>query len=123
MGSLGRCMIGGSSPLLLIVVLALTRAGRFTASLDLHRSLFSLASYHTPSENSLVLTYLVPPSPGRELVLTLVFVPNTRTLASAAVAGAGVDGVDVAEVVDAHVLTNDLPGLVAAVLARARGAA
>ena len=88
----------------------------FTASLDLHRSIFSLVSHHCPSENSLVLTYLVPPS--RELTISLIFVPNTRQLASAEVQG--VDDIDVAEVVDAHVLTNDVPGLVAAVLTRAR---
>ncbi|KZP33867.1 hypothetical protein FIBSPDRAFT_772799 [Athelia psychrophila] len=89
----------------------------FTASLDLHRALFSLISHHSPSENSLVLTYRVTPS--RELTISLVFVPNTRQLASAEVEG--FDDIDVAEVVDLHVLTNDVSGLVAAVLARARG--
>lgn len=32
----------------------------------------------------------------------------------------GIDYIDMAEVVDSHVLMNDVPGLVAAVLARAR---
>jgi len=87
----------------------------FTASLDLHRSVHSLISSHSPSENSLVLTYLVPP---RELTITLLFIPNTRQLAEAKVEG--IDDIDVAEVVDSHVLMNDASGLVAAVLARAR---
>lgn len=64
-----------------------------------------------------MLTYRVTPS--RELTISLVFVPNTRQLASAEVEG--FDDIDVAEVVDLHVLTNDVSGLVAAVLARARG--
>lgn len=64
-----------------------------------------------------MLTYRVTPS--RELTISLVFVPNTRQLASAEVEG--IDDIDVAEVVDLHVLTNDVSGLVAAVLARARG--
>ncbi|KIM91719.1 hypothetical protein PILCRDRAFT_828 [Piloderma croceum F 1598] len=87
----------------------------FTASLDLHRSIMSLISSHSPSENSLVLTYLIPP---RELTITLLFIPNTRQLAEAQVTG--IDDIDVAEVVDSHILTNDVPGLVAAVLVRAR---
>jgi hypothetical protein len=91
---------------------------RFTASLDLHRSIFSLISSRSPSENSLVLTYLVPP---RELTITLIFIPNTRQLAEARVEG--IENIDVAEVVDSHVLMNDVPGLVGAVLARARGEA
>jgi len=53
-----------------------------------------------------------------ELTITLLFIPNTRQLAEAQVQG--VDDIDVAEVVDSHVLMNDVPGLVAAVLARAR---
>lgn len=48
----------------------------------------------------------------------MVFIPNTRKLAEAQVDG--IDDIDVAEVVDSHVLMNDVPGLVAAVLARAR---
>jgi len=75
----------------------------------------SLISSHSPSENSLVLKYLVPPC---ELTIILVFIPNTRQLAEAQVEG--IDDLDVAEVVDSHVLMNNVPGLVAAVLARAR---
>lgn len=67
-----------------------------------------------------MLTYLVPRSPTSTVTITLVFVPNTRQLASAEVEGEGIEGVDVAEVVDSHVLTNDVSGLVAAVMARAR---
>lgn len=86
--------------------------------MDLHRSIFSLVSFHCPSENSIVLTYIIPSHPPRELTLNLVFIPNTRQLAEAQVNG--IDYIDMAEVLDSHVLMNDVPGLVAAVLARAR---
>lgn len=61
--------------------------------------------------------YLFPPS--RELTLNLVSIPNTRKLAEAQVDE--IDDVDVAEVVDSHVLKKDVVGLVAAVLATTTG--
>ncbi|TCD59893.1 hypothetical protein EIP91_011216 [Steccherinum ochraceum] len=93
----------------------------FTASLKLHRQLFSLESFTAPSENELRLIYsLESPNPtasNRRLTITLLFVPNTRRLADAQVEGLDAD---VGDVVAAHVQANDVSGLVAALLARAR---
>ncbi|KIJ61550.1 hypothetical protein HYDPIDRAFT_31158 [Hydnomerulius pinastri MD-312] len=97
----------------------------FLASLAIHRSLLSLKSSHAESENELRLTYsidsasLSSPSAPKELLLTLLFIPNTRQLASANVTFGGVD-LDLGDVVDAHVQANDISGLVWAVLARVR---
>lgn len=84
--------------------------------------MLSLKSSHAESENELRLTYYIdsPSSTAaKELVLTLLFIPNTRQLASASVRYDGVD-LELGDVVDAHVQANDTPGLVWAVLARAR---
>ncbi|OBZ73796.1 hypothetical protein A0H81_06132 [Grifola frondosa] len=92
----------------------------FTATLALHRSLFSLESSHSVSENELHLTYSISSSSSekkRQVAITLLFVPNTRRLADAQVEGLSTD---VGDVVGAHVQANDVPGLLAAVLARAR---
>ncbi|KAF9236669.1 hypothetical protein BU15DRAFT_76767 [Melanogaster broomeanus] len=62
---------------------------RFLASLTIHRSILSLKSSHPESENELRLTYSIDPpaslpsSGSRDLILTLLFIPNTRQLASA----------------------------------------
>jgi hypothetical protein len=53
----------------------------------------------------------------RELKVKLLLVPNTRQLADAEIIG--IDG-DTSYLVDLHVLSNDAPGLLVAVLARAR---
>lgn len=101
---------------------------RYTSSLALHRSLLSLTSSHSASENELRLTYalsppdaLSPPPADREITLTLIFLPNTRQLAAANVDGLP-PGTDVAELVDTLVQRNDVPGLVAAIVARGRAA-
>ena len=52
-------------------------------------------------------------------MLTLLFIPNTQQLVSADVTLGGVE-LELGDVVDAHVLANDISGLVWAVLARAR---
>ncbi|KAI0071775.1 hypothetical protein K474DRAFT_1668617 [Panus rudis PR-1116 ss-1] len=88
----------------------------FTASLKLHQNLFSLESHHAPSENELHLTYSMDTPPHR-LKIVLLFVPNTRRLADAQVEGLDMD---IAEVVGSHVQSNDVPGLIAALLALAR---
>lgn len=54
----------------------------------------------------------------REVCITLLFIPNTRRLAEARVEG--VEEHVIGDVVDAHVMENDVSGLVWAVLARAR---
>lgn len=51
--------------------------------------------------------------------IVLLFLPNTRQLADAQISGMPSDA-DMSDVVGAHVLANDAPGLIAAVLARAR---
>jgi hypothetical protein len=92
------------------------------ASLAIHQSLASLLSSHSVSENELRLTYRIPASaqrPPSELTLTLIFLPNTRQLAAAHVTGFDTD-IDISEIVDSHVHVDDAPGLVAAILARAR---
>lgn len=94
----------------------------FTASLALHRSLHSLESYRSASENELHLTYGIRPTSQnnretRRIQIVLLFVPNTRQLADAQVEGLSQD---VGDLVGAHVQANDVPGLIAAVLARAR---
>ncbi|KAH7886965.1 hypothetical protein F5I97DRAFT_1871767 [Phlebopus sp. FC_14] len=97
----------------------------FLASLNVHRSLLSLTSSHAESENELQLTYSIDPprtssvSTSRDVTLTLLFIPNTRQLASANINFGGID-IDLGDVVDAHVQANDIPGLVWAVLARVR---
>ncbi|KDQ61703.1 hypothetical protein JAAARDRAFT_172079 [Jaapia argillacea MUCL 33604] len=97
----------------------------YTASLALRQSLLSLETHHSVSENELHLTYSIPPpstSPPntepRRIKLTLLFVPNTRQLANAVVEGDGLE--DVGDVIDVHIGANDVPGLIGAVLARAR---
>lgn len=47
----------------------------------------------------------------------MLFVPNTRRLADAHIEGLRTE---VGDIVDAHVQANDVPGLIAAILARAR---
>lgn len=93
--------------------------------MSIHRSLLSLESTYIESENELRLTYSIDPPPGsaspepNELVLTLLFIPNTRQLVSADVTLGGVE-FELGDVIDAHVQANNISGLVWAVLARAR---
>jgi len=94
----------------------------FTASLALHRSLHSLESFRSVSENELHLTYSITPTSGpetrrRPIRIVLLFVPNTRQLADAQIEGLKED---VGDIVGAHVQANDVLGLLAAVLSRAR---
>ncbi|KAH9839775.1 uncharacterized protein C8Q71DRAFT_905184 [Rhodofomes roseus] len=94
----------------------------FTASLALHRSLHSLESFRSVSENELHLTYSITPTSApdtrpRPIRIVLLFVPNTRQLADAQIEGLRED---VGDIVGAHVQANDVPGLLAAVLSRAR---
>ncbi|KAH9846268.1 hypothetical protein C2E23DRAFT_891034 [Lenzites betulinus] len=92
----------------------------YTASLALYRVLVSLETSHSESENELHLSYAVTPrgiSERRNIFIQLLFVPNSRQLADAHVEGLVED---IGDVVGAHVQANDVPGLIAAVLARAR---
>lgn len=70
------------------------------------------------SENELQLAYKIISTPEpRELKVKLLFIPNTRQLADAEIMG--IDD-DLSHLVDLHVRSNDAPGLLVAVLARAR---
>ncbi|KAG2119826.1 uncharacterized protein F5147DRAFT_665502, partial [Suillus discolor] len=80
-----------------------------------YHALVSLLSAHSESDNELRLTYRVH---EREVCITLPFIPNTRRLAEARVEG--VEEHVIGDVVDAHVMENDVSGLVSAVLVRAR---
>ena len=91
---------------------------RYTAAIALHKSILGLETFHLESENELQLVYRTSPAPEpRELTVKLLFVPNTRQLADAEVTG--IDE-DLSFLVDLHVRSNDAPGLLVAVLARAR---
>ncbi|KXN84640.1 hypothetical protein AN958_12240 [Leucoagaricus sp. SymC.cos] len=87
----------------------------FTASLSLHRSMQDLHESICVSQNELHLTYKLTPS--HFLTMKLVFLPGTRQIATVDISGA--DG-DFGELVDSYLQTNDVHGLIGAVLARAR---
>ncbi|KAF8551642.1 hypothetical protein OG21DRAFT_1478043 [Imleria badia] len=97
----------------------------FVSSLSIHRSLHSLKFTHVESENELRLTYSINPPPGfaspdpDEIVLTLLFIPNTRQLVSADVTMGGVE-LELGDVIDARVQANDISGLFWTVMAHAR---
>ncbi|KAF5357192.1 hypothetical protein D9756_006386 [Leucocoprinus leucothites] len=96
----------------------------FTASLALHRTMQGLHSSSCPSQNELHLTYSLSPTPPTNndnlLTMKLVFLPGTRHLAAVDVSGSGVDRADFEELIDSYLQTNDVHGLIGAVLARAR---
>ena len=70
------------------------------------------------SENELQLIYRITSTPEmRELKVKLLFVPNTWELADAEITG--IDE-DLSYLVDRHVRSNDVPGLLLALLVRAR---
>ncbi|RDB30645.1 hypothetical protein Hypma_005762 [Hypsizygus marmoreus] len=94
----------------------------YTASMTLHRSLQDLHDSYSASENELRLTYNVEISHGRRhrITITLIFAPDTRNLGTVQTAGLDELGVDVGDLIDAHVQVNDVHGVVAAILARVR---
>lgn len=97
----------------------------YTASLALHRSISNLEESETISDHELHLTYKVDgPSSSHYIIIELLFYQDSqRKLESAEVEGLTELGVDGREVIAAHVTSNDVHGLVAAVLALARAAA
>ncbi|KAK0217380.1 hypothetical protein EDD85DRAFT_869003 [Armillaria nabsnona] len=97
----------------------------FTASLTLHRSIIDLTQLDNVSDNEIRLTYKVDPSQSepRDISIALIFVPGTRTLAAVQVGGIEDLHIDVSEVIDAHILVNDVQGVVAAIIARIRNEA
>ncbi|KAJ7367735.1 hypothetical protein DFH08DRAFT_928149 [Mycena albidolilacea] len=89
------------------------------ASLAFHKSALSIHDSQLVSENELRLTYIVR---RRQISITLIFQPNTKQLATASVSGLDELGIDVSELLDSHIHTDDAHGLIAAVLAIARAA-
>ncbi len=98
---------------------------RYISSLAVHQSLLDLEEKHSASDNELRLVYNIrrSNSDSRRITIILVFRPNTHQLAGVQVVGLEELGVDIGDVLDAHVQMNDVHGLVAAILARARGGA
>ncbi|KAK2464521.1 hypothetical protein APHAL10511_003500 [Amanita phalloides] len=94
----------------------------YTASLAFHRSVHDLHEYHTVSENELRLTYNVASSSEAPMLITisLVFAPDTRQLLTVQVTGLDDLGVNVDEVIDRHLQTNDVQGMIAAILSHVR---
>ena len=97
---------------------------RFIASLAFHRTMQGLSSSSCPSQNELHLTYNLSPTiqPTKENFLTikLVFLPDTRQLATVDLSGPAIEGSDFRELIDTYLQSNDVHGLISAVLARAR---
>jgi hypothetical protein len=99
---------------------------RYNVSIAVHRSLTSLVSWDAVSENEIKLTYAIPSHPKSsqsscDITITLLFLPNTRRLAAARVDGLG-PNVDISEIVDYHVQSDDVRGLIAASVSAARDA-
>lgn len=91
----------------------------------IQRTFISLKSTHIASENELRLTYSIDPPPGSaspkpvDLVITLLFIPNTRQLVSADVTLGGIE-LELGDVIDSRVQENNISSLVCDVLAFAR---
>jgi hypothetical protein len=56
----------------------------------------------------------------QEITITLIFAPDTRHLAAVQVSGCEEMGLELGDVLDAHVQVGDVRGVVAAVLAAVR---
>lgn len=63
-----------------------------------------------------------PPNPPHQITITLIYTPDTRQLAAVQTSGLDEIGVEVGDLVETHVQVNEVDGLVAGVLARARAA-
>ncbi|KAF8650681.1 hypothetical protein AX16_005119 [Volvariella volvacea WC 439] len=91
----------------------------FTSSLSLQRSLHGLQSFDAVSDNELHLTYSVGPQ-LQQVVITLIFAPDTSQLINAEVGGMEGLSDEIPELIDTHIQVNDPKGLISAILARAR---
>ncbi|KAF9524662.1 hypothetical protein CPB83DRAFT_797617 [Crepidotus variabilis] len=97
----------------------------YTASIALHSSISNLEESHSSSENELRLTYKLDStssSPPHRIGITLLFAPDTRQLADAQIIGLEELGAEIGDLIDAHVQVDDVHGLVAGILMRARAA-
>jgi len=97
----------------------------YSASLALHRSLFSLHEPKLLAENELALTYNIEQRRKRKpctITVTLLFHPNTRRIADATISSSDtlVSEMDFADLVGSHVQSNDVLGLIRAIMARVR---
>lgn len=82
---------------------------------DLHES-------HSASDNELRLTYNIENGQAKRhrITIMLIFEPDTRRLTAVQTLGLDELGIDVKEIVEVHLQVNDVHGVVAAILARAR---
>jgi len=82
-----------------------------------------LSSSSCPSQNELHLTYnlshIIQPAKEDLLTIKLVFLPDTRQLATVDLSGPAVEG-DFRELIDTYLQSNDVHGLISAILARTR---
>ncbi|XAO24064.1 hypothetical protein I312_102854 [Cryptococcus bacillisporus CA1280] len=85
-----------------------------TSSMSFYRSLLGIRSVRAVSETELHLEYDVPQGP---IILVMKFDELTKRLADAALIGSDID---IAEAVGIAAGSNDVPGLIADVLARLR---
>ncbi len=103
----------------------IARMIRYSASLALHRSLFSLHESKLLAENELALTYNIEQRRKRKpctITVTLLFHPNTRRIADATISSSDalVSEMNFADLVGSHVQSNDVLGLIRAIMARVR---
>lgn len=94
----------------------------YTASLSLHRSLLGLEESHSVSDNELNLVYSVGDDASARVSISLIFTPNTRELAGVDTGGFEELGIEVVDLVKGPLDMNDVAGLVALLLTRARAA-
>ncbi|GLB45188.1 hypothetical protein LshimejAT787_2000930 [Lyophyllum shimeji] len=94
----------------------------YSASMKLHRSMSDLHESYTASENELRLTYNIDTGKAttHKITITLIFAPDTRQLAAVQTTGLKELNVEVGDLIDAHVQVNDVHGVIAAILGRAR---
>ncbi|KAI0031863.1 hypothetical protein K488DRAFT_78826 [Vararia minispora EC-137] len=94
----------------------------YTNALVFHRSLMGLEDSHSVSENELCLAYNIYPLLNRKnqvkVTINLIFFPNSRQLANVQIQG--IDGVDTEALTNNYMHANDVPGLIWAVISRAR---
>lgn len=97
---------------------------RYTASTKLHRSMVDLQESYAASENELRYTYGIDPlvegEPPHRITITLIFVPDTGNLAAVQTKGLEELGMEVGDLIEAHLQSGDVQGLIAAILGRAR---
>ncbi|KAG6900379.1 hypothetical protein C0993_011729 [Termitomyces sp. T159_Od127] len=96
----------------------------YTASTHLHRSMANLQEAYAASENELRYTYGIDPlvegEPPHQITITLIFAPDTGKLAAVQTKGLDELGVEIGDLVEAHLQAGDVQGVIAAILGRVR---